>query len=492
MIGSTITAHNLIHYELIAKELSGGVKKDLLKELSEIVQYYENYKKGVDFTPEGSHSDYEPSDLKYKNSKSIIDKEARFLFAHPPDITISVGEMDSDAEKADSSAYQNLVDTVIKVNKVNEKLVKSAKDCFIAKRIAIILNFNEVSGIDVAFVNALQFIYEMSAMDPDELSMICAFIPIVESSDMNETRIFRKKYWMENGYCYLSESIHDGSGNLIEDIVDGARTEFEYIPAVVILNDGLVGDTRGESEMESLQDYEKYYSKLGNADKDAERKSMNPIKYTIDASNRSTDNLHTSPGSFWDLSTDQTMADGKTAQVGNLESNMSYSTALKTTLDRIKSSMYEQVDVPHISVETLQGVVTSGKALKSIYWPLIVRCDEKAITWIAALEFVVRTIIDGSRLFPDIAAGYTSDAIPVSEFDVTVMNNYPLLEDEAEEKEIDMAEVSAEVMSKKTYMMKWRKLTDKEADIELKQIALERELLDNSFGNETSFNLEEQ
>ena len=44
-----------------------------------------------------------------------------------------------------------------------------------------------------------------------------------------------------------------------------------------------------------------------------------------------------------------------------------------------------------------------------------------------------------------------------------------------------MAEVTAQTMSKKSYMKKWRNLTDDEADEELRQIALERQILEDSF-----------
>ena len=46
-----------------------------------------------------------------------------------------------------------------------------------------------------------------------------------------------------------------------------------------------------------------------------------------------------------------------------------------TTLKRVKKSAYNQVDMPDI--EEVQATITSGKALKAIYWPLIVRCKEK-------------------------------------------------------------------------------------------------------------------
>ena len=52
---------------------------------------------------------------------------------------------------------------------------------------------------------------------------------------------------------------------------------------------------------------------------------------------------------------------------------------------------------------------------------------------------------------------------------------------ENEEKTIDLEEVSQQTMSKKSYMKKWRNLTDEEADEEIRQIAIERQILDDSF-----------
>jgi hypothetical protein len=45
---------------------------------------------------------------------------------------------------------------------------------------------------------------------------------------------------------------------------------------------------------------------------------------------------------------------------------------------------------------------------------------------------------------------------------------------------MDLAEVNAQVMSKKAYIKKWRNLTDEDADKELEQIKLEQDLFNNS------------
>lgn len=233
-------------------------------------------------------------------------------------------------------------------------------------------------------------------------------------------------------------------------------------------------------------DFEEWYSKLGNADADAERKSMNPTKYLVDMANNSTKNLSTAAGALWDLGSDQNL-DNPYVQVGLLEPQMYYSEALKTTLDRIKTTGYEQVDMPNITNESLSGVITSGKALKAIYWPLIVRCKEKMKMWGPNLSLMAEMIIQGAMIYPNTIKKYTSDILMPIEHVIEVVQNTPLPEDEIEEKTIDLAEVEAKTMSRKTFMKKWRGLTKSQIAEELNQIALERQIIeDASFGGTTS------
>jgi hypothetical protein len=64
------------------------------------------------------------------------------------------------------------------------------------------------------------------------------------------------------------------------------------------------------------------------------------------------------------------------------------------------------------------------------------------------------------------------------------MNQYPLPEDEAEEKTIDMAQVNNYVMSHKSYLKKWEGMTDLEAEQEIMQIAKEKRLFEEVYFNE--------
>ncbi len=476
---SVLKAFNRIPYALINAEV-GGATKDTLDELTKICEYYKVYKEGASFAVEGTNGDYIPAKLNYKMAASLINKEARFLFAEPPDITVeSKGDIGKATEgtKDALTAMNDLVKTILDKNKFEEALIKAAKDCFIGKRVAGLVNFNEDDGVTVTFLPSTQFIYETKIGNPNVITKFVCFIIIRDSITLSEKKIFKKKFELIEDVVYLEEVMYDGAGKELEVITEYQETLMPVIPAAIFINDGLTGEDSGESEIEILKDDESWYSKLSNADIDAQRKSMNPTKYTIDMESNSTKNLSTAAGALWDLGSDQNL-DKPHPQVGLLEPNMNYSTSLDTTLKRVKKSAYNQVDMPDI--EEVQATITSGKALKAIYWPLIVRCKEKMKMWGPQLRQIIDIIIQGAMVYPNCIKKYTDDIIQPIAYEITVVGNLPIPEDEIEEKNIDLAEVESKVMSRKSYMKKWRGLTDDEVQEELEQIALERQLIEDS------------
>lgn len=482
-----LSAFNRIPYALINAEITGAAK-DFLNELTEICKYYKVYKKGAKFTVEGTNGDYVPAQLKYKMAASLINKEARFLFAEQPDIVVEskgeVGKITEDVKNA-LTVLNDLIKTILDKNKFEDALIKAAKDCFIGKRVAGLVNFNEDDGVTITFLPATQFIYETKIGNPNVLTKFVCFIIIKDSITLSEKKIFKKKFELIDDVVYLEEIIYDGTGKELEVITEYQETLMPMIPASIFINDGLTGEDSGESEIDLLQDYERWYSKLSNADIDAERKSMNPTKYTVDMESNSTKNLSTAAGAFWDLGSDQNL-DKPAPSVGLLESGMNYSEALKTSLDRIKTIGYEQVDMPNITLESMQGAITSGKALKAIYWPLIVRCKEKMKMWGPQLRQLANIIIQGALVYPNCIKQYTDDIVQPVAYEISVVQNMPLPEDEIEEKNMDLSEIDSKVMSRKSYMKKWRGLTDDEVQEELEQIALERQIIEESSFASTS------
>lgn len=538
-----ITAFKDIPYFILSKELDPGEMSSVTKEFKEIKGFYDIYKKGAKFVTEGSCGDYIPSQIKYKIIRTLIDKQSRFMFGETPDFVVKgLGdEIEDESVKRQLELRQKVIDKVMDGNygcNISKLLLQASKDCFIAKRVACLVDMNVIEGIKVHFYRSTQFIYETDYDDPERLIKFVAYVSVKDSAKSDEKRILVKRYELDvlnnpestivgslngdNGsstkatanandnvgsysksdkvvegnrtnrkrntnadkkyvkyICFVEEILYDGRGNKISEITPRMETKFDYIPAIIITNGGLLGNTHGESEIEQLKEMESGYSKMANADMDAERKGMNPIRYTVDMSVESTENLSSSAGSYWDLQHNQEMDEPK-PMVGTLAPAMNHTQALKTTLGRIKNEMYSQVDVPNIDLETMEGVITSGKALKAIYWPLTIRCDEKLKTWIPALKFIMKVIIDGAMLYPNVSVGrYIEEKLKPTECEYSVEVNYPLPEDEQEEKEMNIQEVEAKTMSRKAYMKRWRLLSDSEADEELEQIAYETNLIEN-------------
>lgn len=478
-------AYPRIPYFLLDTDFGEVVSNNFKNEFEQIMRYYKIYQLGADFATEGSNGDYTPSKLRYKKSRLILNKEARFFVANSPSFNVNVDDVTGKYAK-ENAIIQDYLDKVLELTNFHGKLMKGVKDCFIGKRIAITVNFNEQEGISITFFKSIEFVYSFGK--DEKLENFTAYYEMTGSDSLSEQKWFRKHYEKNKEGVFLSEEIYDGAGEIIETVTKRTKILLDFIPAVVIFNDGLTGDLRGESELNELMFSESYYSKLANSDMDSERKNMHPIRYSIDASPRSTKNLSTSPGSYWDIQTDDDKGTDTSfsAKVGVLEASMNYSNPLKVTLDRLENEMFSALDVPNITSEQLAGVITSGKTIQALYWGLTVRCDEKMLAWEGALRTIAYAIVEGGKLYPNCIKQYTDEKIPEIPYDVKVENNYPIPEDVKEEKELDIQEVDAKIMSRKAYLKKWRNLNDSEAASELEQIKLESEMLDNTYLNYTT------
>lgn len=453
-------------------------------ELLEIQQNYIAYRKGAEFITEGSGGDYVPSKTRFKKAKTLIDKEARFMFSQTPDIVIKARNMD-EAETEQVERYQKLIDKMLEKCSFSKKLIQSAKDCFIGKRVACLVDVSEQDGVQIHFYSPLQFYYETSD-GTDRLTKFISFENTTKTNSYKERRYIVNKYTAEGEKVTVSSILYDGTGKVVEELIPEKQIDLTYIPAVVIINDGTLEEKAGVSEIADLVDYERTFSMLANADVDCDRKGMNPIRYVVDMNAKTTKNLSSSAGSFWDLKSEQNQ-NNVSPMVGVLSPSMQHTESLKATLDRINTSMYGELDIPNISEETLVGSITSGKALKALYWSLIVRCNEKMKTWIPAIMFIVRTAIDLALLNVDIVkTKYGIEDLKLVEYEVTVQENYALLDDETEEKTTDLSEIAANARSRKSYIKKWRKdecLTDEQINEELIQIALENNMMDSLSAN---------
>ena len=460
---------------------------DYRKEIREIKQYYLDYTKGATFQTEGTGGNYVASDTSFKTIRTLIKKEARFMFSQTPDITIKPVLSDEDENETNMiEQYQMMFNQIMEDSAFPKRLLIGAKDCLIGKRIACVADIDETGKILIHFYNSLQFYYELRP-GTDELRKIITFEQVGNLfSKTKANRFLVNRYEQTQSGVLFSSILYDSAGNVLETLVSETTTELEYIPAVVITNDDVLEDRVGVSDVEFLSDYESVYSKIANGDIDADRQNMNPVRYVVDMNSNTTKNLSNAAGSFWDLKSEQNQNEVH-PQVGTLAPTMQHSEPVKTTLERIRSAMYGEVDVPDISQDGLLSGITSFKALKALYYPLTVVCNERMNTWKPAIKKLVKMCIELAMLNKQsVQTYYTIQSLQEIQYKVMVSENYALLDDENEEKATDINEVMNNIRSRKSYNKKWRADefdTDKKLDEELLQIAVENNMFDTLSSN---------
>lgn len=453
----------MIDMELIKSELEGIYGAEVTRDLTEIVKLYDIYEgKGQEW--ETPTLDYEPTKKITNFIKKLIKEESRFLFGKSPEIKVLSDNKDGAEE------IKTYLDEVLKNSLFQEKLVKGARDCFIGKRVALKISGGTDKNIKVSFRPSLEFVFEPKDDDVDELDKIVFFYAINDKQDKREQRFWKQKYYMKGDKCFVDEAIYNGNGEVIEVILDNADTQLNFIPAYVIINDGLTGDLKGESDVEELFKNQMIYNKLSSDDVDSLRFNMFPQTVATDAEEDSLKNMVIAPGALVDLQSK--LGAERQAQMSKMEASFNYGDKLENTLKRIKSELYETLNVPNINMEELKGVMTSGKSMKALYWQLITRCEEKFMAWEPALRWMCYAILEMSRAY------HLKDLPEIPDMRIQIDNVYPLLEDEQDEKTLDMQEVNTKVRSIKSYLKKWENLEDEQADDEIKQIKFEKDTLE--------------
>lgn len=481
-----LVAAKTFPYFVFNNFINGDRGKIYRNETYELIQYFLDYQCGADFTPEGAKGDYIPSSYKFKKIKTLIDKEARFMFSQQPEIKIKA-RLTDDRSLEDAEYLQTIVNEVLKSSAFSNMLLQSAKDCFVGKRVAALVDFSEEDGIAVHFYNSLQFYYEYQ-YGTNKLIKFVSFDCVEQDVSVGGSLYLVNEYNVRKGIVYMSSGIYKGTGERVEELIAENATDLKQIPVAIIINDGTLMNKRGMSEVRQLAEGESTFSKLANADVDCVRKGMNPIRYTVDMSRETTKNLSSSAGSYWDLEHNMNL-DDPNPMIGTLSPDMGHTEALKNTLERINSEMYNELDIPNISEETLVGTITSGKSIKALYYSLMVRCDEKFKTWKPAIENIIKFVLEIALLNKDITKTiYNVPQLNDVEYDIVINEKYALLDDELEEKSSDMEEVQNNLRSIKSYLKKHRHedlITDEQIEEEILQIAYEKNMFDGAMLNPT-------
>lgn len=469
----------------VVQELSGPYGPDVTEMVHRIGHWYHVYYGGADFETEETDGEYDPAKLKSKKVRRLISQQAEFMMGKVPDIKVTCPkEKKTQKGKVNESDMQEYLNTVLKKSLWPDKLLKGAKDCFIGSRILLKVNVRK-DKISIMFVPADGFVYDTDPGDVDVLTKVVLFYCVKDSEEKVDQLWWRQIYWMENGKCYVSEALFDGYGDKKEDTEKTEPTGLDRIPCYVIINNGLSGCTEGESDVETIEEEDSWYNKMRSSNLDTLRKTMNQITWIAGTRPDTFGKLKFAPGAVWDLAVDP-VAGGTLPNVGTVENSFSYNDAYSDTLGNISENMHSSLGIPDLSLEKTQGLMTSGKGLRMLYWPLICCCEAKWNAWRPALEWMAELILYAADVFPTLKGVYGD--FNRMDHVVTIEEQYPIPEDEAEERTLDLQEVGV-TRSIKSYLMEWggpnhKGMTDDEADAEIEQLIKEKRMLEDSFSGE--------
>ena len=449
----------MTNLEWIKLELGGLYGGEAVRELDELNRLYRLY----DGEGQESFSDGESDATRLVTNliKKLIKEESRFMAGRAPELRVLAAAEDAEA----AAQIERFLAKTLSDNRWQKKLLHGVRDCFIAKRVALCLDGAPGRGLTVRFVPATEFVYELD--EGGEISKIIFFYGLNDLMERSRQRVYRKKLWLDGGRCLIDEGVFDGYGRLVEAKHRGEDTGLTFVPAYVIVNDGLTGDLSGESDARELAGNQLAYNRLKSDDIDALKFNMFPQKVLVDASQASVEHVVIAPGALIDLATDPSRGGAGQASASVLEPKFGYDQRYEHAIARIRGDMHDLLSVPEASIEALRGFAASGKAMRAVYWGLICRCEEKWAEWDDALKWMARRLTE-------MAVIYGVEALPEIEFSVKIEHLYPIPDDEEDERTRDLSEVAGGARSRLGYIRKWQ--PDADAEGELRQIELERGL----------------
>ena len=222
-------------------------------------------------------------------------------------------------------------------------------------------------------------------------------------------------------------------------------TKLKEIPARVITNGGLLGETEGTSDVADLMPIANAYNRRMSDFADALKFKMFEQPVIVNASQNSVDAIKVAPNGLIDLKADPTQKDAK-PEAYMLSSTFNFKEAAEYYLDRALSDMYEMMDQPR--PEDIKNV-PSAKAIRFIFYDLMARCEEKWKSWEPAILWAINfslEVIEQFNLYMenDNRKYINTDAR------ISLIHNYPIPEDDETKRKMAIAEVDNHVKSRKT------------------------------------------
>lgn len=408
--------------------------------------------------------DYVPTQDIRNKVGPLLRKQARFMFSVPPDILFKPYKVE---DKDNCEELRQFIDEILSDNGFWSDTMKAFLDCTIRRRTLLRIEANENMPINIFYNYIDDFTYKTSSNNYKKLQQVILAVQEPDTADLNvsEQIWYRHTYSLENNICmHKIEKFQNGKFD--EPVsMEELNTGLDKLPAWVILNDAMLGDIYGQSDITDLRDAQNSYNRKISDYADALRFNMFGERVIIDADENSVNSCKVAPGAIIPL---QSIDEDHKADAKRLESSFTSAEPAEKFLDRAEHDMYEMLDMPR--PDELKNV-PSAKALKYLYNDLIARCNEKWNTWEPILKDLIGLIIECCSKFNCYKEwNHEWDNL---EFNIVFNHNFPIPEDIDDKKNLAMAEVQNNVRSHKSYIKDFSNTEDVDGEMDeiIKDIA---------------------
>jgi len=407
--------------------------------------------------------DYVPAQDIRNKVGPLLCKQARFMFSVPLDILLKPYDA---KDKDECEALRQFVDKILTDNGFWSDTLKAFLDCTVRRRVLLRIEANPEQPINIFYNSINDFTYRTTSSNYKKLQEIILVVQEPDTADLEQDKQvwYRHTYTLQKITCTHKIETFTG-GNFDKPIsTETIDTKLDKLPAWVILNDAMLGDIHGQSDVTGLRDAQNSYNRKVSDYADALRFNMFGERVIIDADEDSVNNCKVAPGAIIPLKS----IDEHTADAKRLESSFTSAEPAEKFLDRAEKDMYEMLDMPR--QEELKNV-PSAKALKYLYNDLIARCNEKWNTWEPVIKELIRLIIECCSKFNCYKDwDHKWDEI---QFNIVFNHNYPIPEDIDDKKDLAMQEVQNNVRSHKSYIKDFSNIEDVDGEMDeiIKDIA---------------------
>ncbi|EGO86251.1 phage portal protein [Clostridium botulinum C] len=393
--------------------------------------------------------DYVPSKVIDNKIKPLINKQARFMFGKEPDILFK--QLDKNA-KENCEELRQFIDAILNASKFWSNTMKAFRLASVTKRVMLRLEANPGESVRLYWHDINDFNYEVDLNDITKLNKVILVKPVTIDKEVSKQLWNRYTYYInqitdKESSCYLRVETFKGDNleNPIE--IREQDTGLSKIPCWIITNEQSITSPYGQSDIKDLKPLQDSYNKRLSDFNDFLRFLMFGQTAIIDATKDTVDACNIAPNSLMALRSIEDTEGNKQAKVQRVESNFTNAEPVKMYLKMLEDSMYEKLGIP--KPESLQQV-PSAKSIKYMYTELVARCEEKWHDWEPIIRSMIRLIVEACSKFK--CYEEWKEEWNNLLFTIVLNKNYPIPEDEEDQKRLAMEEVNSNVRSHRSYI----------------------------------------